>query len=203
MRQIGVWRIRAGTACVQATLLTMLACGHADDTGLIEDEEPATEFADSRSRAVPALADGEIVHVVMTANTADSLVAELARMRSAHPAVIRFAEVITADHHAVNAELERLTAQLALRPLVHQHSRELQQSATAARAALDTLSGPVFDRTYILREIEYHRNLVKLFDETLIPSARNTDVRTLLENIRPAVAAHLQRAEQIRSMLGS
>jgi putative membrane protein len=39
-------------------------------------------------------------------------------------------------------------------------------------------------------------------DQVLIPGASNSELRALLEQVRPAVAAHLDHAKQLRAKLG-
>jgi putative membrane protein len=53
------------------------------------------------------------------------------------------------------------------------------------------------------REVEYHQAVLDALDQTLIPSAQNAELKTLLQGVRPAIAAHLERAKQLQSTLGN
>jgi putative membrane protein len=59
------------------------------------------------------------------------------------------------------------------------------------------LAGFVFDSAYVTNEISYHRRFLELIDNTMMPRARNSELKELLMNVRPAVAAHLAHAEQL------
>jgi len=61
------------------------------------------------------------------------------------------------------------------------------------------LMGYKFDSTYIENEVSYHRKFLNAIDNILEPRARNEELKTLLTSVRPAVAAHLAHAEQVRA----
>jgi putative membrane protein len=61
------------------------------------------------------------------------------------------------------------------------------------------LAGYAFDSTYIENEVAYHRKFLASIDNTMIPRARASELRVLLTTVRPAVAAHLAHAEQVRA----
>jgi putative membrane protein len=53
------------------------------------------------------------------------------------------------------------------------------------------------------REVAYHQAVLDALDGLLIPTSSNADLRKLLVDVRPAFAAHLEHAKQIRTRLGS
>ncbi len=53
------------------------------------------------------------------------------------------------------------------------------------------------------REVAYHQAVLDALDTVLIPTTSNADLRELLVNVRPAIAAHLEHARQLRASLGS
>ncbi len=53
------------------------------------------------------------------------------------------------------------------------------------------------------REIAYHQAVLDAIDKVLIPTTDNAELKQLLTNVRPAVAAHLDHAKQVRSQLGA
>jgi putative membrane protein len=50
--------------------------------------------------------------------------------------------------------------------------------------------------------VEYHQTVLDAMDKTLIPSAKNEELKALLEKVRPAFVAHLEHAKKIQSELG-
>jgi putative membrane protein len=63
------------------------------------------------------------------------------------------------------------------------------------------LSGPAFDKAYIEHEITYHQVVLNAIDKTLLPNASNSELKDLISKVRPAIEAHWQHAQQIRSTL--
>jgi hypothetical protein len=47
--------------------------------------------------------------------------------------------------------------------------------------------------------VQYHQTLLNIIDRTLIPAVRHDTLRTLLQDVRPTIAAHLTRAQQLRA----
>jgi putative membrane protein len=47
------------------------------------------------------------------------------------------------------------------------------------------------------------QTVLDALDQTLIPGAQNAELKALLQGARPAFAAHLERAKQVKSTLGS
>ena len=99
----------------------------------------------------------------------------------------------------MSAELRRIASQLGLEAPQHALIAQLQEEAAAARPLLDSLTGPAFDAAYLRREAEFHEVVLAALDETLIRGARSAQLRTFLENMRPAIQAHYHRARQLIS----
>lgn len=182
----------AGAGCAQGA--------DDDDAMLAEDTELETQPAPEPD-AGPS--DPEIAHIAVTANTIDIETARLAESRTSTPEVLGFAETMISDHTAVNEQASELAERLGVTPQDNDVSRSLQAGSDAARAELAALNGSEFDRAYADREVEFHQAVLDALDDTLIPSADNAELRELLEEVRPAIAAHLERARALRSSLGS
>ncbi|MEP6744730.1 MAG: DUF4142 domain-containing protein, partial [Gemmatimonadota bacterium] len=60
-----------------------------------------------------------------------------------------------------------------------------------------------FDRAYIDREIAYHQAVLDALDGLLIPTTDNADLKALLQQVRPVVAALLGHARMLRTRLGA
>jgi len=103
------------------------------------------------------------------------------------------------DHTAVNAMVTELATKLDLTPKDNVTSLDLRDESAEKRDIMRTLSGYVFDSTYIENEIKYHRKFLATIDGALVPRARNGDLKTLINSVRPAIAAHLAQAEQVRA----
>jgi putative membrane protein len=84
-----------------------------------------------------------------------------------------------------------------------EHSRKLMSDGATVQQNLQGLTGADFDRAYIANEVALHQQVLDMIDQTLIPAAQNQDLKNLLTQVRPAVAAHLEHARQVQSGLSA
>jgi putative membrane protein len=149
----------------------------------------------------PALTDANIAAIVVQANTADILYAELALAKSQHAAVREFATMTKRDHESVNEAAVALVTRLGLSPVDNALSFDLRDDAETTRLTLRDFEGFAFDSAYAANEITYHTTLLGVMDSALIPGATNSELRDLLIAVRPAVAAHLTHAQSLAASL--
>jgi putative membrane protein len=147
------------------------------------------------------ISDANIAAVVVAANNADIAYANMALNKAVSDEVKAFAQRMIADHNGVNKAAVDLVTRLGVTPVETSISLDLRDKAEVIRDRLRNNDGANFDRAYIANEIEYHEDLLKTIDQTLLPSATNTELRELLRTTRPAVAAHLEHARRIRPTL--
>lgn len=186
-----------------------LGLGGCDsESSEMELASPATEAATEVPPAAPEatqppadLTDPQIAHVAVTANTIDVDMARLAETRTSTESVLAFAETMITDHTAVNEQAAALAQRLGVTPEMNEVSRSLQADAADSQAQLQNLRNAEFDRAYIAREVEYHQAVLDALDNTLIPSTENAELKALLEQVRPAIVAHLERARSIQASL--
>ena len=147
-------------------------------------------------------ADADIAHIVVAANTIDVEAAEQASQKSQNANVKQFARTMITDHNAVNQQASRAQG-LGLTPADNAVSQQLKTQADSAKADLAGKTGAAYDRAYVAREVVYHQAVLNALDQTLIPGAQNAQLKALLEQSRPAFAAHLRMAQQLQTKLGS
>jgi len=166
----------------------------------------AAPFTSARVHALhephtAAVTDPQIAAIVVAANTVDIEAGKLAQSKTKNEKVKLFADTMVNDHTAVNKSAVELVTKLGVTPEESETSRGLTASGEQARARLDSLSGEEFDREYIANEVAYHKLVIDAVDKTLIPNAKNAELKAALVNVRPALVAHLQHAEQIQAEL--
>jgi putative membrane protein len=159
--------------------------------------------AAQRSGAAAALTDPQIAHVAVTANAVDVEVAKLATAETKNPVVRSFAQTMITDHTAVIGQAASLAKKLGVTPADNAVSKSLWSGAKEAEAGLGKVKGAAFDRAYMDREVAYHQAVLQALDGTLIPGASNAELKSLLQAVRPAIAAHLEHAKSIRATLGN
>ena len=191
-------RARTWALAVLTALVAAACAGPEEDVGEAAD----AELVESAPVAA-ALSDPEIAHVAVTANAIDSSLAHLALERAESDEVRDFAQRMINDHGAVNRQAVELAGRLGVTPAANGVSEELQRGASAASAELGALSGAAFDRAYMDREVAYHQAVLDALDGMLIPGAANAELRGLLEQVRPAIEAHLALARELQRKLTS
>jgi putative membrane protein len=153
--------------------------------------------------AAPDLSDPEVAHVAVTANSIDIELGRLAQIRTHNAEVRKFATTMITDHSAVNAQAAALAGRLGVTPKDNAVSQSLLSGAADARKKIAPLRGSAFDRAYIDREVAYHQAVLDALDGLLVPTTENVELKKLLVDVRPAIAAHLEHAKQIRNTLGA
>ena len=162
---------------------------------------PAPDTTKPAAAAAPAITDAQIADIALTANAVDSAAGVLARKKGTAKAVKDFAQTMVTDHTGVNKQAVALATKLNVTPQDNDTSRQLKSGGDANLAKLQGLSGAEFDKAYIDNEVAYHQAVLDALDKTLIPDAQNAELKGLLEKVRPAIAAHLERAKSIQSSL--
>ena len=145
--------------------------------------------------------DAQIASIVVTANQVDIDAGKLAKSMGSSGEVKKFAEQMVTDHTGVNKSAVDLATKLKVTPEDNATSQSLKAGGEKNVANLKTLKGAAFDKAYIDNEVAYHQAVLDAVDKTLIPSAKNAELKALLVKVRPAFVAHLEHAKHIQSTL--
>ena len=147
--------------------------------------------------------DAQIAKIVVTANQVDVDAGKLAASKATNPEVKKFAQTMVTDHTGVNKQAVDLATKLGVKPEDNATSRSLAQGGRDNLAHLRELKkGPEFDKAYVDHEVAYHQAVIDAVDKTLIPSAKNAELKDLLVKTRPAFVAHLDHAKMLQAKLG-
>ena len=145
--------------------------------------------------------DAQIAAIVVTANQVDIDAGAVASATSTNPEVKKFAELMVTDHKGVNQSATELATKLKLTPEENATSKSLKAGGDKNVATLKTLKGAAFDKAYIDHEVVYHAQVLDALDKTLIPNAKNVELKALLVKVRPAFVAHLEHARHLQTSL--
>lgn len=146
--------------------------------------------------------DPQIAAIVVTANQVDVDAGKLAKSRSQSREVQAFAQLMVTDHSAVNHAATELVHKLNVKPEPSATSDSLKKGGEENIARLRKLKGSAFDAAYVRNEVEYHEAVLDALDRTLIPGAKNEELKALLIKVRPAFVAHLEHARHLQAQLG-
>jgi putative membrane protein len=147
--------------------------------------------------------DAQIASIVVTANQVDIDAGNLAKSKAANADVKSFAQMMVTDHTGVNKQATELVTKLKVTPEDNPTSQSLKSGGEKNVANLKGLTGAAFDKAYIDHEVAYHQQVLDAVDKTLIPNAKNAELKALLVKVRPAFVAHLEKAKSIQSSLGA
>ncbi|HYI78370.1 MAG TPA: DUF4142 domain-containing protein [Chryseolinea sp.] len=158
-------------------------------------------IADSVAQQNPKLSDAEVAHAAVTANQIDIDFAVIAKSKSSNKDILKFAETMTNDHNAVIAQAVALAKKLAVTPTGNDVSNQLTADAEKTSKILRATSKKDFDKVYINNEVAYHKAVISAVEGVLIPETENSELKELLQNVVPALKAHLQHAEMVQKMV--
>ncbi|HEX8873870.1 MAG TPA: DUF4142 domain-containing protein [Nitrosospira sp.] len=145
--------------------------------------------------------DAEIAAIVVTANQVDIDAGKLAESKGTNADVKGFAHRMITDHTDVNKQAVDLVTKLKVTPKDNPTSESLKAGGEKNLAHLKKLSGAAFDRAYIDHEVAYHQQVLDAVDKTLIPNAKNEELKALLVKVRPAFVSHTEHAKKLKAEL--
>jgi len=157
------------------------------------------------AQGAPAAAgptDAQIAHIVVTANQVDIDAGKLAESKGKSKDVKAFGKQMVTDHSGVNKQAVALVKKLKVTPEDNPTSQSLKQGGEDNVKKLKGLKGAEFDKAYIDHEVAYHEQVLDAIDKTLVPSAKNEELKALIVKVRPAFVAHLDHAKMIQGKLG-
>ena len=151
--------------------------------------------------AAASMNDPQIATVALTAHQIDIDRGKLALKHTHNDEVKQFAEQMVHDHQAGIDEAMALAKRLGVKPEQSDTSKSLKKDAQKVTARLKKEKGAAFDKDYIDTEVKYHEAVIDAVKNTLVPGAKNGDLKTLLETAVPTLEGHLQHATMVQAQL--
>jgi len=145
--------------------------------------------------------DPQIAHIAYTAGVIDIASAKQALSKASDKDVKTFAQDMERDHEAVNKQALDLVKKLNVTPEDNDTSKTLSKNAADKLAELGKLNGAAFDKAYIANEVAYHKAVNSALETTLIPSASNAELKSLLQTGLKIFQGHQQHAEHVAAEL--
>jgi putative membrane protein len=145
--------------------------------------------------------DPQIAHIAYSAGNIDIAAGKQALARSHNKAVRAFAAEMIRDHSVVNDKALALVKALKVTPQDNATSAALGRQAAAAHRRLSRLRGTSFDRAYLANEVAYHKTVNAALAKSLIPSANNAELKSLLETGLALFREHQAHAEHLSARL--
>ncbi|HEY8196704.1 MAG TPA: DUF4142 domain-containing protein, partial [Gemmatimonadales bacterium] len=150
--------------------------------------------------AAGSLSDANIVALLDEANAADSASGAYALTKATDPEVKAFAKLMMGEHHSLRLQGQHLAKKLNVTPAAPADD-PLKPAAASETAALKAApKGAQFDRTYIEQEVGIHKAVLDLAEKAH-GAAQNAELKQLIEQAKPVIEKHLDRAEEIQKKL--
>jgi putative membrane protein len=156
-------------------------------------------YAQSKSQ----LNNAQIAMVAVLGNKIDIKYAKIAKKKSDNLSINGFADTMIDNHTSVVKAATKLAKKLGVTPQSSDLSKKLKSNAKKERAKLKGMSGVAFNKAYINNEVAFHKTVIDLVTNTLIPEAKNEQLKSLLEKAGPMFKGHLQYAESLQKSLAS
>lgn len=158
-------------------------------------------FAPLFAQGNTTLSDAEIASVAVVANQNDIDFAEIALEKSQDPKVVNFAETMARDHQQVIDLAVALVTELKVTPKNNAISKQLLSNAEKTKKMLRSTSAEEFDKVYVDNEVAYHKAVIGAVEKVLIPQAKNSQLKQLLQKVVPILKTHLHHAEMLQDEL--
>ena len=202
-------RFRTATAAVGlAVVLGAAACSSDDDNPTIDaGADTSAEIGNGGTQDTPEAdhneADVTFVQMMIPHHEGAVEMAQLAIDKAESPEVVELAERIEA---AQAPEIEEMTAWLeAWGEPVETEGMDHGEMAGMSEddmAALESASGPEFDRMFLEMMIEHHRGAVEMA-ETEIADGVNPEAIAMAETIKSSQEAEIAEMEELLDQLGA
>lgn len=147
------------------------------------------------------LTDLQIASVAVAAHSSELQQAKIALRRATRKDVREFAKAVLAHHEKALHEVHAIGSRLGAAPEPSASASDLRSSNTELVLQLNVVERADFDRDFIVSQIGNHEELLALIDARLLPDARNPELRSALEALRPTAALHLARAIELQRAL--
>lgn len=149
------------------------------------------------SAAEGRLNDGQIAAVTSTANMGEVEMGRIALMRAKIHYVHDFAQMMVDMHGAAQTRQAAVLRDLNVSIETNPTSMQLQTDATKIVNMLNKASASDFDRVYVQSQVDVHMQVLKLFDDQLLPNVTAPALREDLMKARGDVEAHLNMARKL------
>jgi putative membrane protein len=143
-----------------------------------------------------ATADSSFIHEATVGSFLEVRLGNLAQGKTTNSGVKQFAQRMVTDHTRMAGQWAALAKSKGLPPST------LDQTQLQEVTRLGQLSGPQFDREYMVTMIQDHQRDADTF-RSLGPTAQSPEVRQLAASGLTTIQQHLQMAQQVGSTVGA
>ena len=201
-------------ACGGGTADNREAAGDTTTTGVAQQDVPQgapppgtgsqAPVAGEPMAGAPAageVSDASIAAVASASNQDEINSSRVALEKGENAQVKQYAQRMVDDHTRMEQQMQQMLQQKGLAPQDNAQSLQMKQAARAALTRLQGLSGRALDSAYVAHQVQSHQATLQAMETTLIPNAKDPQMKSMLEAARPAVAQHLADAQKLRQSM--
>jgi putative membrane protein len=158
-------------------------------------------FALENAKSPGPLSDAQITSVLEVANDGEADLGRLAQIKTQNREVKAFAKDMVNEHSKAKKMATQTASEMNVKPAPYSKTNELKATATRDRVKLQKLNGRAFDKAYLDSQIAMHKEVLRTIDDQLLPNAKSAQMKTMIQDQRPKIEAHLRRAQELRKKL--
>ena len=132
--------------------------------------------------AAGVLDDATILAIYDQANAADIVTGRLGAKYGASDDVRALGRMVATDHMSAQQMGRDLAMKLRIVPTPPDNDTSVAEQAKAV-ALLQSKRGAEFDKAYLQYEVAFHLSVVEAIKGTLLPAAKNDELRNLMEGL--------------------
>lgn len=190
---------------MRRTLVFLAACALLPACGRNTEPPLAPASGTLVSPAIPdgyaPLSDAQIAGVTAAAHSNELQQARIALRRTLRKDVRDFARMLIAHHEKAHNEGRALENRLGIEPEESSTAGDLLASNSELVVKLNDVKRRDFDREFIAAQVGNAEELLAVIDARLLPEARNGELRSAIEELRPMFESHLESARELQRKL--
>lgn len=152
------------------------------------------------SKNIPT-SDAEIANALLTINTEEMNLAEVALKKAQNQQVKNYAKKMYQEHAQSNDKAMSLRRNQDIALEKAKSTLDLKFNTEEKVEKLAKLEGETFDRRFMKNQVSMHNKVLEKLNDTLIPNAKNEQLKAMLNSTKERVQNHLKEAKQIQSSL--
>jgi len=157
----------------------------------------------SAQKKTPHFSDAEILGWILAVDNNEIAAATLAEKKELGFDAMSYAKMLHNQHRADAAKTAKLANKIKVKPARNDAVKQLRDEGAAEVAALSGKDREEFEKAYSDAMVKDHDEALATIDSTLIPDAKNADLRKHLAEVRNHVSMHLEHGRSLQNAQAS
>jgi putative membrane protein len=158
-------------------------------------------FAATSMKMDDKLNDEQVSKILTTVNDGEIALANHVLSQTKNEEVKKFAQHMVNDHQMNNSAARDIIAKEKIAPMESAKNAELKMKSEKSRTKLMDMSGKELDKAYITDQVKTHQMVLDDLKDNLIPTTKDTMLKSHLQRTAKKVQEHLGHAKEIQKHL--